>query len=187
MKISKPTSHVLCSVMSVLCAGSALAYQTGDINVAVPFANDGHLKMLYDIRMQPSAIERNGKIYITWRGKNSLPQVISYDLASRTFSNQAEVFKGIEDKIDLTGYPHDHHYSPVIWQDEDNYFHIIAGCHGLKSHEISACDKVKSLKPNDIASGWELWKSDVIHQLTIRRLCQPITIRHCFIFGREVI
>jgi len=35
--------------MSVLFAGSALAYQTGDINVAVPFANDSHLKMLYGL------------------------------------------------------------------------------------------------------------------------------------------
>lgn len=49
MKITKSTSHVLCSVMSVLFAGSALAYQTGDINVAVPFANDSHLKMLYGL------------------------------------------------------------------------------------------------------------------------------------------
>ncbi len=37
------------------------------------FASDGHLKMLYDIRMQPSAIEYDSNIYITWRGQNGLP------------------------------------------------------------------------------------------------------------------
>ncbi|WP_299143369.1 BNR-4 repeat-containing protein [uncultured Vibrio sp.] len=161
MKLSSSISLLLCSATSALFASSTMANQLSGINTAVPFAKDGHLKMLYDIRMQPSAIEREGKIYITWRGNNSLPQVISYDLESQTFSDQIDVFEGLTDNIDTKGYPHDHHYSPVIWQDENRYFHIIAGCHGLKSHEISACDKVKSKKPADIASGWEAWTGDI--------------------------
>ncbi len=39
---------------------------------AVPFADNGTLKMLYDNRMHPQALEHNGSVYIVWRGLSVL-------------------------------------------------------------------------------------------------------------------
>ncbi len=50
---------------------------------AVPFANDGQLKMLYDNRMHPLAVEYNNNAYIVWRGRKGNPYIISYDLKTR--------------------------------------------------------------------------------------------------------
>lgn len=131
------------------------------VEVAIPFASDGHLKMFYDIRMNPSAIEHDGKIYVSWRGAEGFPQAISYDLESREFSSQVSVLEGIENTIDPDGYLADQHYNPAIWRDNDGYFHIIAGCHGLLSFDVNGCDKFKSKFPNDIASGWEPWLDEI--------------------------
>ena len=43
-----------------------LQLQAKEATTAVLFATDGHLKMLYDNRMHPAAIEYEGKIYIAW-------------------------------------------------------------------------------------------------------------------------
>ena len=133
--------------------------------IAVPFASDGHLKMFYDIRMYPSAIEHDSKIYITWRGDRGLPQAISYDLERREFSNQINVFDGLEETFDFDAYIPDQHYISTIWRDKAGYFHVIAGCHGLKSFEVSDCDKVKSKKPSDIASGWVPWEHSITRSI----------------------
>lgn len=125
------------------------------------FASDGHLKMFYDIRMHPSAIEYDGEIFITWRGREGLPQAITYDLEKRAFTDQVNVYDSIEHTVNLEGYIADQHYNPAIWRANDGYFHIIAGCHGLLSFDVNGCDKVKSKFPNDIASGWVPWTDEI--------------------------
>lgn len=166
MKLSNSLSVFVWVLLLVVPLSYAQPDKSTSEVVAIPFAWDGHLKMFFDIRMHPSAIEHDGSIYVTWRGEKSLPQAISYNLKTRKFSKQVNVFDGLEEEIDLDGYASDHHYNPMIWQDKDNYFHLIAGCHGLLSHEINSCDKVKSRLPGDIASGWVFWadsNSDSIH------------------------
>jgi len=74
---------------------------------AVSFASDGHLKMLYDNRMHPAAIEYEGKVYIAWRGVNGWPQTLAYDLESREFSPQVNILDGLEDVFDLEKYTSD--------------------------------------------------------------------------------
>lgn len=132
-----------------------LQLQAKEATTAVLFATDGHLKMLYDNRMHPAAIEYEGKIYIAWRGKDGGPQVRSYDLETREFSPQVNLLDGLSDVFNLKKYASDHHYNPVIWMDNDQHFMIIAGCHGNRPKTYNDCDKMRSKKPGDIYSGWE--------------------------------
>ena len=37
---------------------------------AVPFAENGGLKMLYDNRMYPQALEHQGQVFMVWRAKS---------------------------------------------------------------------------------------------------------------------
>ncbi|MDG2090423.1 MAG: BNR-4 repeat-containing protein [Gammaproteobacteria bacterium] len=150
--------------------------------VAIPFASDGHLKMFYDIRMHPSAIEHEGNIYITWRGNEGLPQAISYNLEDRKFSNQVSVYESIEESFELGGYITDQHYNPAIWRAKDGYFHIIAGCHGLLSFDVNGCDKVKSRLPNDIASGWLPWSDEITSSINYPNITTAYNDQTLFYF-----
>jgi hypothetical protein len=96
---------------------------------AVPFADNGTLKMLYDNRMHPQALEHDGSVYIVWRGEKGFPYIISYDLESREFSRPSMLLAGMEEKVDARKYKKDHHFSPVIWIDSEGYFHVLSGCH----------------------------------------------------------
>ena len=46
--------------------------------------------------------------------------LISYDPESRTFSSPIRLGKKNST---------DHHYSPIIWADEEDYLHVLFGCH----------------------------------------------------------
>lgn len=85
------------------------------VSRAVPFAGDGPLKMLYDNRMHPQALEFEGQVYLVWRGDKGLPHIRTYDVAGRTFSEPSMVLEGFEDRLSLKRYARDHHFSPVIW------------------------------------------------------------------------
>ena len=61
---------------------------------AVPFAEDGALKMLYDNRMYPQAVETGGRVFMVWRGDKGLPWVRSYDLTERTFGSPHMLLEG---------------------------------------------------------------------------------------------
>ena len=156
-----------CLLFQALATTNAQAANNAE---AIPFAFDGHLKMFYDIRMYPAAIHHDGNVFITWRGERGLPQVISYDLDQRTFSDQVNVYEGIESAIDADAYVPDQHFVSTIWRDKEGYFHIIAGCHGLKSFEVSDCDKVKSKLPNDIASGWVPWSHHITSSINYPKI-----------------
>lgn len=152
---------ILGLALSLSAAGCTYLVAPGSQTAAVPFASDGQVKMFYDIRMHPSAIQHDGQISIAWRGARGLPQAISYDLESREFSEQINVFEGVDAEFNFPVYARDQHTTPSIWRDEAGYLNILAGCYGLKSFEITACDKVKTKRPGDVTSGWELWKADI--------------------------
>lgn len=97
---------------------------------AVPFADNGVLKMLYDNRMYPQAIELGANVYIVWRGEKGYPYITACDLKSRTFAKPFMLLTGMEDQINARKYQRDHHYSPVIWADSKGYLHTLFGCHG---------------------------------------------------------
>ena len=147
----------------------------------VPFATDGHLKMLYDNRMHPAAIEYDGKIYIAWRGVNGWPQMRIYDLESRRFSKQVNILDGLEETFDLEKYTRDHHYNPVIWMNKDGHFHLIAGCHGNRPGSYNDCDKMKTKAPGDIYAGWEKVDSTInisVNYPKVYRIYADQTLMH---------
>ncbi len=148
---------------------------------AVAFARDGHLKMLYDNRMHPAAIEIEDKVYIAWRGVNGWPQMLSYDLETREFSKQVNILNGLEEVFDLEKYTSDQHYNPVFWLNNDGYFYIIAGCHGNRPESYNDCDKMKSKVPGDIYSGWEKVDSKInisVNYPKVYRIFDDQTLMH---------
>ncbi len=95
----------------------------------VSFAKGGQLNMVYDIRQRPQAVYLDGKVHIVFAGRtdkvpegekiSTRPMLITYDPASRGFSDIMMLGPG----------KGDHHYTPIIWVDENEYFHILYGCH----------------------------------------------------------
>lgn len=94
----------------------------------LPFGEGGMLKMLYDCRQRPQSVYLKYRIYIVYNGDSKLnkrgkasayPMLITYDPQSRRFSKP----------VRLGPSSSDHHYSPIIWADEDDYLHVLFGCH----------------------------------------------------------
>jgi len=118
---------------------------------AVSFAGGGQLNMLYDIRQRPQAVYMNGKVHIVYAGRtdkapvgkkpSTRPMLITYDPVSREFS----------DSITLGPGKGDQHYTPVIWADEDEYVHILYGCH--KTPGMHLVSKV----PSEVGDSLEAW------------------------------
>jgi len=113
---------------------------------AVPaaFGDNGQLNMLYDVRQRPQAVYLNGKVHIVFAGRtdapdeqtgvgdrkkvSTRPMLITYDPVVREFSKPLTLGRGSSD----------HHYTPVIWADENEYLHILFGCHKTEgTHLIS--------------------------------------------------
>jgi len=114
------------------------------------FGEGGQIKMLYDRRQRPQSIYLNGKVHIVFNagGENGAPpksptkpMAITYDPSTREFSDAVTLGPGDDD----------HHYGPVIWADEDNYLHVLHGCHSKPgTHLISK-------QPGDIGSSLDDW------------------------------
>ena len=95
----------------------------------VPFGSGGQLKMIYDRRQRPQAVYMNHKVYIVYNGgapvnaevrEKAYPFVISFYPETELFSPPIQLgTKG----------SHDQHYCPVIWADNDDFLHILSGCH----------------------------------------------------------
>ena len=104
----------------------------------MPFARGGKFKMLYDARQRPQSVLLHGRLFIVYNGDaepsksgkgSAYPMLISYDPESRTFSSPVRLGKKNST---------DHHYSPIIWADEENYLHVLHGCHKTPgTHRIS--------------------------------------------------
>ncbi len=118
--------------------------------VIMSFGESGQIKMLYDRRQRPQSIYLNNKVHIVFNAGGKIeasakartePMAITYDLVTREFSEVVTLGPGKKD----------HHYGPVIWADEDNYLHVLYGCHSTPGvHLISKC-------PGDIGSSLDDW------------------------------
>ncbi|MBT5845357.1 MAG: hypothetical protein HOH86_02030, partial [Verrucomicrobiales bacterium] len=93
------------------------------------FAHGGKFKMLYDCRQRPQSVFLKDRLYIVYNGDakpskngkgNAYPMLITYDPRNRSFSKPVRL--GQKSSTD-------HHYSPIIWADEDDYLHVLFGCH----------------------------------------------------------
>ena len=149
----------------------------------VPFADNGTLKMLYDNRMCPQAVEYDGDVYIVWRGEKGFPYIISYDLESRNFSKAFMVLVGMKDKINSERYGKDHHYAPVIWVDVKGYFHVLSGCHGNRVENYTSGNHVISRNPGDITQ-WEMIDSPINRSVNYPKV-HPIYDNRTLIYFRD--
>lgn len=106
-----------------------LAFACIGLAQPVPFAANGGLKMLYDNRMYPQAVEHDGLTYMVWRNAEGLPYIRSYDNASKKLSAPHMLLTGRLDRVDVDEYRRDHHFAPVVWVDGRGRLHTLFGCH----------------------------------------------------------
>jgi hypothetical protein len=149
MKFSLLLGISLISIDAAVGAGSPA--NDGKVQIQT-FGEGGSIKMLYDQRQRPQSVYLNGKVYIVFKGggkagtpaisAKTIPMAITYDPATRKFS----------DVIALGPAHKDHHYSPVIWADEDDHLHVLYGCH--KKPGVHLISK----QPSSIGSGLDAWR-----------------------------
>ncbi len=144
---------VLLSIISsvlITIIGCSKKQQNADYVYA--FGEGGQIKMLYDRRQRPQSVYLNNKVHIVFNAGRKTgalaksptkPMAISYDPLTREFSEI--VIRGPGSK--------DHHYGPVIWADEENYLHVLFGCHRTPgTHLISK-------QPGSIGTGPDSWET----------------------------
>ena len=94
----------------------------------LPFGERGGIKMLYDVRQRPQAVYLKGTVFIAFKGggpashsarPRTSPMLIRFDPRSRRFSETLTVGPRTSD----------HHDGPIIWADEEEYLHVLSGCH----------------------------------------------------------
>ena len=120
------TTRFLVASLAVICA---LSFANASAVEPVPFADNGGLKMLYDNRMYPQAVAVEDSVHIVWRGKDGFPYLATYRLDNRTFSKPRMLLEGLLDDVKTSKYKRDHHYAPVIWSDQNEFLHVLFGCH----------------------------------------------------------
>ena len=122
------------------------------------FGAGGQIKMLYDRRQRPQSVYLNNKVHIVFNagGKpgdkaksRTKPMAVTYDPRTREFS----------DVVTLGAGSRDHHHGPVIWADEDDYLHVLFGCHktpgthliskqpGIIGRDLNAWDAAPQIAP----------------------------------------
>jgi hypothetical protein len=98
--------------------------RTGIRAIPLAFAHGGKFKMLYDCRLRPQSVLLNNRLYIVYHGDASptensrataYPMLITYGPQDRRFSKPVRLGRKSSS---------DHHYSPIIWADEDEYFSL---------------------------------------------------------------
>ena len=118
----------------VLLAGTCFVQQAAaeELVGTVPlisFGERGKFKMLYDCRQRPQSVFLKGRLYIVYNGDaqptrndkgHAYPMLITYDPKERSFSTPVRLSRESDT---------DHHYSPIIWADEDDHLHVLHGCH----------------------------------------------------------
>jgi len=118
--------------------------------VPMAFGEGGQIKMLYDRRQRPQSIYLNNKVHIVFNAGGQIgapaksptkPMAITYDPLTREFSKVVTLGSGDSD----------HHYGPVIWADQNDYLHVLFGCHSTPgTHLISK-------QPGSIGSSLDFW------------------------------
>lgn len=123
-----------------------------DSSGPVAFGNWGQLNMLYDRRQRPQAVYLDNKVHVVYAGRETAPpptsrkirtqpMVITYDPLTRTFSEPITLGPGDSD----------HHFTPIIWADRDDYLHILFGCHKTPGMHLV------SKEPASIGNSRDAW------------------------------
>ena len=105
---------------------------------AVKFADSGGLKMLYDSRMYPQAVEIGGQAYLVWRGAGGEPWIRSYGLRTREFSEPTMLLDAVRGQVDAERFARDQHYAPVVWADGSGRLHVAFGFHRTPGYHLAA-------------------------------------------------
>ena len=115
--------------MLLLCLTFCVFVSQTTYAATMAFAHGGKFKMLYDCRQRPQSVYLNDKLYIVYNGdakptKNgkgrAYPMLITYGPQDRSFSKPVRLGQKSSS---------DHHYSPIIWADENDSLHVLFGCH----------------------------------------------------------
>jgi len=95
----------------------------------VPFGEGGTKKMTYDRRQRPQAVLMGDEIHLVYNGgasadakklERTVPFATMYNLITGKFSDLVQLTE-VASK--------DHHYGPIIWADNNDYLHVLSGCH----------------------------------------------------------
>jgi hypothetical protein len=130
-----------CMSTSAVWAEDRPQIETSAIPMA--FADGGKLKMLYDCRQRPQSVLLKDKLFIVYNGDakptdndkgSAYPLLITYDPQDRSFSKPVRLGQRSSS---------DHHYSPIIWADEDDYLHVLFGCHKTPGTHLISEQPVK--------------------------------------------
>jgi len=149
MKI-KALSSLVCLVLLTIIACGQQQGRRKTRQAPVAFGEGGQIKMLYDRRQRPPSVYLNKKVHIVFNAGGQIgaspkartrPMSITYDPATREFSEIVTLGPGSKD----------HHFGPVIWADENDYLHVLFGCHRTPgTHLISK-------QPGSIGSSLNSW------------------------------
>ena len=146
----KALSSLVCLVLLTIIACGQQQGRRKTKQVPVAFGEGGQIKMLYDRRQRPPSVYLNNKVHIVFNAGGQVgaqpkaptkPMAITYDPAAREFSEIVTLGRGSKD----------HHDGPVIWADEEDYLHVLFGCHRTPgTHLISK-------QPGSIGSSLDSW------------------------------
>ena len=148
MKIKNIYLSILISKISLLVYSQEIIVDKYSI---YSFGVGGNLKMLYDRRQRPQALEEGNKVYIVYNGNSinkdekpkTFPVITMFDLKTKTFINPFNL-----DSISST----DHHGCPIIWLDDKMKFHVLYGAHNSPGIHL------ESKKKLSIGSSVNDWK-----------------------------
>lgn len=146
----KALSSLVCLVLLTIIACGQQQGRRKTKQVPVAFGEGGQIKMLYDRRQRPPSVYLNNKVHIVFNAGGQVgaqpkaptkPMAITFDPAAREFSEIVTLGRGSKD----------HHDGPVIWADEEDYLHVLFGCHRTPgTHLISK-------QPGSIGSSLDSW------------------------------
>jgi len=114
------------------------------------FGEGGQIKMLYDRRQRPQSVYLDGKVHLVFNAgaeegasgsSKTKPMIVTYNPESREFSEILTIGKASKD----------HHYGPVIWSDNNDFLHVLYGCHKTPGTHLT------SKKPNEIGTSLDDW------------------------------
>ena len=146
----KALSSLVCLVLLTIIACGQQQGRRKTKQAPVAFGEGGQIKMLYDRRQRPPSVYLNNKVHIVFNAGGQVgaqpkaptkPMAITFDPAAREFSEIVTLGRGSKD----------HHDGPVIWADEEDYLHVLFGCHRTPgTHLISK-------QPGSIGSSLDSW------------------------------
>ena len=118
---------------------------------ATCFAEFGGEKMIYDARMGPAAVDDGQRVVIVYQGGEGQavgqPHVTAYDRDKATWSTPMQLGEVSR---------RNHHFMPIIWQDDALYWHVLYHCHfspgvhlvGRSPHALDAWHSAEPIGPS---------------------------------------